>query len=42
MIMLDRKEAGAPLNRPANEPTVTPTVDKGMGEEEIKIEDIPF
>jgi single-strand DNA-binding protein len=41
MIMLDRKDA-APAAGSRAEPTVTPTLDKGMGEEEIKIEDIPF
>jgi single-strand DNA-binding protein len=48
MIMLDRgpATAGAPGARPT-EPTLTPTediptIDKGMGEQEIKIEDIPF
>jgi single-strand DNA-binding protein len=42
MIMLDRKDA-APTG-PRVEPVIapTPTLDKGMGEEEIKIEDIPF
>lgn len=46
MIMLDR--AGAPGSAPrSNEPTVTPTspspsVDKGVGDQEIRIEDIPF
>jgi single-strand DNA-binding protein len=45
MIMLDKKDASMSSGRP--EPTLaptpsTPTVDKGMGEEEIKIEDIPF
>lgn len=42
MIMLDRKEGGS--TGPRTEPTIAPvpTLDKGLGEEEIKIEDIPF
>lgn len=48
MIMLDRAPAGtSPGARPPAEPTEptvtpTPTLDKGMGEQEIRIEDIPF
>lgn len=44
MIMLDRAPAGSGAPRPAGEPTVTPTpsVDKGVGDQEIRIEDIPF
>lgn len=49
MIMLDRapQGQGAPGSgpRPTGEPTVTPVppqVDKGMGDQEIRLEDIPF
>ena len=54
MIMLDKApagsgSAGSATPRMPNEPTVTPVastpspaVDKGMGEEEIRIEDVPF
>lgn len=46
MIMLDRGPAGAGAGRPAGEPTVTPTsgpsLDRSLGEQEIRIEDIPF
>jgi single-strand DNA-binding protein len=44
MIMLDKKDGAIPGARPEPtlSPTSTPTLDKGMGEEEIKIEDIPF
>jgi single-strand DNA-binding protein len=43
MIMLDR--AGAPSGSPAHSyppPSSEPTIDKGIGEEEIRVEDIPF
>lgn len=52
MIMLDRAPAGAPTgSQPssANQPTTQypannaqPSVDKGVGEEEIRLEDVPF
>lgn len=46
MIMLDRgpTTGSAPSSRPPSEPTVTPTpsLDKGVGDQEIRIEDIPF
>lgn len=52
MIMLDRGPSGAPgapsaTPRPSNEPVVTPiaptpAIDKGMGDQEIRVEDIPF
>ncbi|MCI0479409.1 single-stranded DNA-binding protein [Candidatus Uhrbacteria bacterium] len=52
MIMLDRAPAGQGAAAPStsnatNEPTVTPiaptpTVDKGIGNDEIRIEDVPF
>jgi len=54
MIMLDKAPAGAgpagSAPRFPNEPTVTPvgptsaapSVDKGLGEQEIRIEDVPF
>jgi single-strand DNA-binding protein len=43
MIMLDKKDASA-APRPPSDSTQpqAPAMDKGMGEEEIKIEDIPF
>ncbi|MCC7523024.1 single-stranded DNA-binding protein [Candidatus Uhrbacteria bacterium] len=50
MILLDRKEGAGSAPRPtgaapsapsANEPTVTP-IEKGMGDNEIRLEDIPF
>lgn len=50
MILLDRKEGAATGPRPAGgapaapamtEPTVTP-IEKGMGDNEIRLEDIPF
>ncbi len=46
MIMLDRSGSGAPMR--SNEPTVAPindappVLDRGVGEQEIKVEDIPF
>jgi single-strand DNA-binding protein len=54
MIMLDKAPAGAgsagSAPRFPNEPTVTPvgpasaapSIDKGLGEQEIRIEDVPF
>jgi single-strand DNA-binding protein len=50
MIMLDRGPAAGPGAAPAMTPTMIPTgeslpepmMDKGIGEQEIKIEDIPF
>lgn len=54
MIMLDRAPATGGAPRPTNEPTIVPTstgevaspstpaIDKGMGEQEIRVEDIPF
>lgn len=48
MIMLDRAPAGAPGSSPRpTEPTIapissTPAIDKGMGDQEIRVEDIPF
>ncbi len=50
MIMLDRSSGGgsqpavggvAPAGISA-EPTTVPTIDRGMGDQEIRIEDIPF
>lgn len=47
MILLDRKEFATQnverktQNQPVNEPTVTP-IEKGMGDNEIRLEDIPF
>ncbi len=47
MILLDRKEGagvrpvGAPSAPAVTEPTVTP-IEKGMGDNEIRLEDIPF
>lgn len=48
MILLDRKEGtgprpmgGAPASPAVAEPTVTP-IEKGMGDNEIRLEDIPF
>ncbi len=51
MILLDRKDAGAssasirkPQDQPsaqASEPAATP-IDKGIGDQEIRLEDIPF
>lgn len=41
MIMLDRA-GSAPAPVAASAPVVEPIVDKGMGEEEIRLEDIPF
>lgn len=43
MIMLDRAgQGGAPTARTPESPSTTPQVDPGMGEQEIRIEDIPF
>lgn len=46
MIMLDRGGSGgaspSPTVVPTTEPTQTPTVDHGMGEQVIRVEDIPF
>lgn len=46
MIMLDRAPAGgASMDRLPNEPTLTPTpsvLDKGIGDQEIRLEDVPF
>ncbi len=48
MIMLDRAptgQAGAVPSQPPAEPTLSPIpqqVDKGTGDQEIKLEDIPF
>lgn len=46
MIMLDRARsaptAGAPSSSAAALTPTEPVVDKGMGEEEIRLEDIPF
>lgn len=50
MIMLDRAPGGSPpASRPMGEPTVTPVADPvqpkvehGSGEDEIRLEDIPF
>lgn len=44
MIMLDRAPAAgtAPAQPSSSAPPAEPTVDKGMGENEIRIEDIPF
>jgi single-strand DNA-binding protein len=46
MIMLDRggaPSAGPRPSTPTAEPTVTePQVDKGVGDQEIRLEDIPF
>lgn len=49
MILLDRKEGAGVTPRPmggspapaVSEPTVTP-IEKGMGDNEIRLEDIPF
>lgn len=47
MIMLDRGGSGggttgAPSVVPIGEPSAPPTVDRGMGEQVIRVEDIPF
>ncbi|MFA6429420.1 MAG: single-stranded DNA-binding protein [Patescibacteria group bacterium] len=52
MILLDRGTGqtgpGASAQAPSNEPTIVPTngpvgaLDKGMGHQEIRVEDIPF
>jgi single-strand DNA-binding protein len=47
VIMLDRPpqgSAGAPGSRPASVPAdaSAPVMDKAMGEQEVKVEDIPF
>jgi single-strand DNA-binding protein len=48
MIMLDRAPTGQPgavAAQPPTEPTLSPIpqqVDKGTGDQEIKLEDIPF
>ncbi len=46
MIMLDRAgsapAAGGAPSTSSSVPTIEPMVDKGMGEEEIRLEDIPF
>lgn len=45
MIMLDRGPGSGQASGPSvslSEPTVVPTTDKGMGDQEIRLEDIPF
>jgi len=48
MIMLDRGGSGGGPPARSNEPTITPVsdapspIDKGVGDQEIKLEDIPF
>jgi single-strand DNA-binding protein len=45
MIMLDRAPAGpggGAAPPAASEPAAEPVVDKGVGEQEIRVEDIPF
>lgn len=49
MIMLDRGPGGGQMgtlssaaSSSASEPTIVPTTDKGMGDQEIRLEDIPF